>query len=145
MVYSGAWGKLIHEKTRSRKSRDTVPLSQCWKKNNIILNHVGLSLFWPQVGMLGWKRGRRTNQPVSDIFIKIWETLTGQMNRCEPYQTVYFQEPRTRLQKTAIFCHNGCLLSLSVWQVEALSLLVCRRRSQFHESKTRGRHKCTST
>ncbi len=28
MVYSGAWGKLIHEKkTRSRKSRDTVPLS----------------------------------------------------------------------------------------------------------------------
>ncbi len=28
MVYSGAWGKLIHEKTRSRNSRDTVPLSQ---------------------------------------------------------------------------------------------------------------------
>jgi hypothetical protein len=27
MVYSGAWGKLIHEKTRSKKSRDTVPLS----------------------------------------------------------------------------------------------------------------------
>jgi hypothetical protein len=25
MVYSGAWGKLIHEKTRSRKSRDTAP------------------------------------------------------------------------------------------------------------------------
>ncbi len=29
MVYSGAWGKLIHEKTRSRKSRDTVPLTKC--------------------------------------------------------------------------------------------------------------------
>ncbi len=28
MVYSRAWGKLIHEKTRSKKSRDTVPLSQ---------------------------------------------------------------------------------------------------------------------
>jgi hypothetical protein len=27
LVYSDAWGKLIHEKTRSRKSRDTVPLS----------------------------------------------------------------------------------------------------------------------
>jgi hypothetical protein len=27
IVYSGARGKLIHEKTRSRKSRDTVPLS----------------------------------------------------------------------------------------------------------------------
>jgi len=27
MLYSDAWGKLIHEKTRSRKSRDTVPLS----------------------------------------------------------------------------------------------------------------------
>ena len=26
MVYSGAWGKLIHEKNRSQKSRDTVPL-----------------------------------------------------------------------------------------------------------------------
>ncbi len=26
MEYSGAWGKLIHEKTRSKKSRDTVPL-----------------------------------------------------------------------------------------------------------------------
>jgi hypothetical protein len=26
MVYSGAWGKLIYEKTRNRKSRDTVPL-----------------------------------------------------------------------------------------------------------------------
>jgi hypothetical protein len=30
MVYSGAWGKLIHEKTRSRKSRDTIPLKN-WK------------------------------------------------------------------------------------------------------------------
>jgi hypothetical protein len=27
MVYSGAWGKLIHEKTRSRKSRYIVPLN----------------------------------------------------------------------------------------------------------------------
>ncbi len=27
MVYSRAWGKLIHEKKRSKKSRDTVPLS----------------------------------------------------------------------------------------------------------------------
>ncbi len=30
LVYSGAWGKLIHEKkNRSRKSRDTVPLNLC--------------------------------------------------------------------------------------------------------------------
>jgi hypothetical protein len=27
MEYSGAGGKLIHEKTRSKKSRDTVPLT----------------------------------------------------------------------------------------------------------------------
>jgi hypothetical protein len=27
IVNSGAWGNLIHEKTRSRKSRDTVPFS----------------------------------------------------------------------------------------------------------------------
>ncbi len=26
MVYSGAWGKLIHEKNQNQKSRDTVPL-----------------------------------------------------------------------------------------------------------------------
>jgi hypothetical protein len=26
IVFSGAWGKLIHEKNRSRKSRDTAPL-----------------------------------------------------------------------------------------------------------------------
>ncbi len=28
MVYSGAWGKLFMKKTRSQKSRDTVPLSK---------------------------------------------------------------------------------------------------------------------
>jgi hypothetical protein len=27
MVHSGAWGKLIHKKTRSRKSPDTIPLN----------------------------------------------------------------------------------------------------------------------
>jgi hypothetical protein len=27
LVYSEAWGKLIQEKAKSRKSRDTVPLS----------------------------------------------------------------------------------------------------------------------
>jgi hypothetical protein len=26
IAYSGAWGELIHEKNRSQKSRDTVPL-----------------------------------------------------------------------------------------------------------------------
>ncbi len=34
MVYSGAWGELIHEKTRSRKSRDTVPLTSPMPKEN---------------------------------------------------------------------------------------------------------------
>ncbi len=28
MVYSGAWGKLIHEKNQKQKSRDTVPLKR---------------------------------------------------------------------------------------------------------------------
>jgi hypothetical protein len=28
IVYSGAWGKLIHEKNQKQKSRDTVPLSK---------------------------------------------------------------------------------------------------------------------
>ncbi len=31
MLYSCAWGELIHEKTRSRKSRDTVPLTDTYK------------------------------------------------------------------------------------------------------------------
>jgi hypothetical protein len=31
MVYSGTWGKKIHEKNRSRKSRDTVPLKECFR------------------------------------------------------------------------------------------------------------------
>jgi hypothetical protein len=35
-VYSGAWGKLIREKTRRRKSRDTVPLKE--KSRNIGVN-----------------------------------------------------------------------------------------------------------
>jgi hypothetical protein len=30
MEYSGAWGKLIHEKTRNRKSRGTVPFIPKW-------------------------------------------------------------------------------------------------------------------
>jgi hypothetical protein len=34
MVYSGACGKLIHEKTRSQKSRDTVPLSPFYLNKN---------------------------------------------------------------------------------------------------------------
>ncbi len=32
MVQSVAWGKLIHEKNRSKKSRDTAPLSPGVKK-----------------------------------------------------------------------------------------------------------------
>jgi hypothetical protein len=38
MVYSGAWGKLIHEKTGSRQSRATVPLNQ-----EKIMTHLPLS------------------------------------------------------------------------------------------------------
>jgi hypothetical protein len=34
MAYSGAWGKLIHDKkTKSRKSHDTVPLNRVKIKN----------------------------------------------------------------------------------------------------------------
>ncbi len=32
MGYSGAGGKLIHKKARSKKSRDTVPLINLWLK-----------------------------------------------------------------------------------------------------------------
>ncbi len=34
LVYSGSWRKLIHEKTRSRKSRDNVPLSLYTKRKH---------------------------------------------------------------------------------------------------------------
>jgi hypothetical protein len=40
MVYSGAWGKLIHEKNRSRKSRDFVPLWVTEKTSRIIATHL---------------------------------------------------------------------------------------------------------
>jgi hypothetical protein len=39
MIYSGDWGKLIHEKTRIRKSRDTVPLSNAWMLDYIQKAH----------------------------------------------------------------------------------------------------------
>jgi hypothetical protein len=35
MGYSGAGGKLIHEKTRSKKSRDTIPLSTASYKQKV--------------------------------------------------------------------------------------------------------------
>jgi hypothetical protein len=52
MAYSVAWGKLIHEKTRSKKSHGTVPLShglinnidpklKCCNLKNLPVFHVG--------------------------------------------------------------------------------------------------------
>ncbi len=49
MVYSGAWGTLIHEKTRSRKSRGTVPLSSL--QNNT----------WNGSASICWERGMSQN------------------------------------------------------------------------------------
>ena len=44
MGYSGAGGKLIYEKTRSKKSRDTVPLKVVFVRfNKIFLIVVGNS------------------------------------------------------------------------------------------------------
>jgi hypothetical protein len=45
IVYSGAWGELIHEKNRSQKSRDTVPL--------MIVDPSGMFIFarWPGLSM----------------------------------------------------------------------------------------------
>jgi hypothetical protein len=40
MVYSRAWGKLIHEKNQKQKIRDTVPLNKLhaeWEENAIII------------------------------------------------------------------------------------------------------------
>jgi hypothetical protein len=46
MVYSGAWGKLIHKKIRSRKSRDSIPLIHFyWKFNVEILNYIFMRTF----------------------------------------------------------------------------------------------------
>ncbi len=38
MQYSGAGGKLIYKKTRSKKSRDTVPLNEIQKSDNVVKN-----------------------------------------------------------------------------------------------------------
>ncbi len=32
MLFSGAWGKMIHEKVWNKKSRDTVPLILVWRE-----------------------------------------------------------------------------------------------------------------
>jgi hypothetical protein len=37
--YSGAGGKLIHKKTKSKKSRDTVPLNMGRQKCELLLLH----------------------------------------------------------------------------------------------------------
>ncbi len=52
MVYSGDWGKLIHEKNRSRKSRDTVPFFNVplFKKLRDIIFFAGQSLYEPFQG-----------------------------------------------------------------------------------------------
>jgi hypothetical protein len=43
MGYSGAGGKLIHKKTRSKKSRDTVPLTRFFV-GHILPTRIGISL-----------------------------------------------------------------------------------------------------
>ncbi len=43
MVYSGAWGKLIHENTRSRKFRGAVPLRVSLKACKKSLSTMGLT------------------------------------------------------------------------------------------------------
>jgi hypothetical protein len=50
MGYSGAGGKLIDKKTRSEKSRDTVPLSEYERRtlaytSLIVTSHLGLASF----------------------------------------------------------------------------------------------------
>jgi hypothetical protein len=51
MFYSGAGGKLIEEKTRSKKSRDTVPLSQKNASVSAWLYKVGPAL-WGELSLL---------------------------------------------------------------------------------------------
>ncbi len=41
MLLSGAWGKVIHEKTWSKKSRDTVPLN--WFKIWLSIKNIFIS------------------------------------------------------------------------------------------------------
>ncbi len=49
MVNSGAWGKLIHEKNQSRKSRDTVPLRVQVKREIFCCFDTGTSSAAPQI------------------------------------------------------------------------------------------------
>ncbi len=86
MGYSGAGGKLIHKKTRSKKSRDTVPLTLfvLWEcvpevKGEDLNDHV-LTLFvlWeclPEV------KGKCLNDPVLTLFV-LWECVPEVEGEC---------------------------------------------------------------
>ncbi len=46
MLFSGAWGKMIHEKNLKQKSRDTVPLRRRQKSGTILLyQNIAWALF----------------------------------------------------------------------------------------------------
>ncbi len=47
MLFAGAWGKINHGKTRSKKSRDTVPLSAVFPRVSIVgLGEFGSAPSW---------------------------------------------------------------------------------------------------
>jgi hypothetical protein len=101
---------------KSKKSRDTVPLSHCWKKNNIILNRVGLSLLFGH-RLECWAGKGEEDQPT--CFWHIYQDLGDLNGSNEPLwalsDSLFPGTKNTFTEDHNFFCHNGCLLSLSVW------------------------------
>ncbi len=77
LVYSDAWGKLIHEKTRSRKSRDTVPLMQYFYTRTyyICKNNASCTLLFKLSKIDKRKRGARYFALVFVAFQLPWNLL----------------------------------------------------------------------
>jgi len=83
LVYSGAWGKLIHEKNISRKSRGTVPLSTRSDSHNPTIPKLCLYTVW--VGeyerIVLWKH-RFVQRVVitSQEFMQVWSMHENAFN-----------------------------------------------------------------
>jgi hypothetical protein len=72
MLFSGAWGKMIHEKkTTAKKSSDTVPLNYCTVPNLQQKPTSNFFFFIKGKQSKGWQNSIRHNLSLNECFVKI--------------------------------------------------------------------------
>jgi hypothetical protein len=92
MVYSGIWGKLIHEKNRSRKSRDIVPLTfvsfsfLTWLAGHFTC----VNLFPPHLSIYLSFEFSLSCLPVYQLLILISLSVSSSVIRLRPYQLILY-------------------------------------------------------